>query len=94
VEGADEPAPVDATAEAFARQCATRERFETLADRLDEQSRPVTFETLFERVREDVVREEHRRLYHRESSLDVDAFRTQLAKLTRQFVDEYNDGRW
>jgi hypothetical protein len=94
VEAAGEPGPVGATADAFARQCATTERFEKLATRLDESNRPVTFETLFERVFEDVVREEHRRLYHRESSLDVDAFRTELARLTRQFVDEYNDTRW
>ena len=84
----DEPTSVDASAAELASKYATQRRFEKLASELEERDQPVTFETLYERVLEDIVREEHERLYHDDTSVDVAAFRSEVGALTRQFLDD------
>lgn len=82
------PEPLDASAAEAAARYATRRRFETLARGLEEQGRPVTFEALYERVLEDIVREAHGRLYHDDATVDLAAFRSEVGALTRRFLDD------
>lgn len=89
----DEPPPVDASATELAAEWATRRRLEELATRLDDQGQPVTFETLSERALEDIVREKHRLLYH-DGSIDLEAFRSEVATRTREFLEERDDSAW
>lgn len=79
--------PFDVPAEAVAERYATRRRFERLAAGLEARDEPVTFEALYERVIEDVVREAHRRLYHETDPIDMEAFRAEMAARTRSFLD-------
>ncbi|MDS0300120.1 hypothetical protein NDI76_15345 [Halogeometricum sp. S1BR25-6] len=81
-----DPNPVNVSAEEFAQECATQQRFERVADRIEAMGWTVTADVLYDRVYEDVMREEHRRLAHRESDVDVAAFRSEIAALTRAFV--------
>jgi hypothetical protein len=84
--GERDPDPVDVSAEAFARECATRRRFERVAAEIESMGWTVTADVLYDRVLEGVLREEHRRLAHRESDVDSAAFRSEVAALTRAFV--------
>lgn len=84
----EETVPVDASAAELAAEYATRRRFEKLSSELEARDRPVTFETLYERVLEDIVREEHRQLYHTDEPVDMKTFRSEISALTRQFLEE------
>lgn len=84
----DDTVPFDAPAEELARKYATDRRFEKLANELRDRERPVTFDALYDRVVEDVVREEHERLFHGDSDLDFKAFRSEVAALTNRYLDE------
>lgn len=88
----DDTVPVGASAEELARRYATTHRFEKLTAKIEDQGRAVTFERLYDRVLEDIVREEHKRLHHGDSSVDMSAFRSEVGKLTRQFLDAERDG--
>lgn len=83
----DETEPPKGSAEALAREYATDRRFDRLADELRDRDRPVTFDALYDRAVEDVVREKHPQLFHDDLDLDRGAFRSELAALTRQYVD-------
>jgi hypothetical protein len=89
----DETIPVDASVDELARKYATPRRFEKLAAKLDDRDQSVTFERLFERVVEDVVREEHKRLYHGDEPVDLGAFRSEVAALTRAYLDDRGDSQ-
>lgn len=82
-----DPDPIDVSAEAFARECATRRRFERVADRIEAMGWTVTVDVLYDRMLETIVREQHRRLDHRESDVDMATFRSEVASLTRAFVE-------
>ncbi|MDS0477200.1 RNA ligase family protein [Natrinema sp. 1APR25-10V2] len=84
----DETIPVDASAQELAERYATERRLEKLASKLDDQDRPVTFDPLYERVLEDIVREEHKRLYHGDTRVDINTFRSEVGALTQQFLEE------
>jgi len=83
----DETIPDDADASALARRYATEQRFRKLAAKLEDGEQPVTVETLYERAIEDIVREEHTRLYHGSDPVDMQSFRSEVAALTRAFLD-------
>lgn len=85
----DETIPVDSSAEELATKYATRRRLEKLASKLEDRGQPVTFEILYERVLEDIVREEHKQLYHVDGSLEMGAFRSEVGALTREFLEEW-----
>lgn len=85
----DETVPVDSSAEELAAKYATRRRFEKLASKLEDRGQPVTFEILYERVLEDIIREEHKQLYHGEGSLEMGTFRSEVGALTREFLEEW-----
>lgn len=82
----DETVPVDASAADLAAKFATDHRFEKIAAKLEDNKQSVTFETLYDRVCEDIIREEHKQLYHGESTVEMDTFRSEVAALTRAFL--------
>ncbi|WP_266079684.1 RNA ligase family protein [Haladaptatus caseinilyticus] len=79
---------IDAPADEIARRYATEKRFERVATKLETDGRPVTVDSLFERTFETVVRENHARLFDETADVDVQAFRSELASLTQQFVSK------
>jgi hypothetical protein len=84
----DEETPAETSAPELAAAYATRRRFERLAAGLEAQGRPVTFQPLYERVLEGIVREAHARLYR--DDVDASEFRSAVAARTREFLE---DGR-
>jgi hypothetical protein len=87
----DGTVPVDADASTLARRYATEHRFRKLAAKLEDSEQAVTIGTLYERTIEDIVREEHKRLYHGSDPVDMGTFRSEVAALARAFLDEsYN----
>lgn len=83
---ADGPEPIESSAEELAETYATDRRFEAIARELDARGEAVSFDTLYERVFEAIVREEYGRLFHDESSIDVSAFRSALATRTQLYL--------
>jgi hypothetical protein len=84
---ADEPVPVDTAAPDLAADAVTDRRIGTLVTELEERGQPVSFETVSERVLENVVREEHARLYRGDGNVDLERFRSELGRLVRQFLE-------
>ena len=87
----DETVPVDASAEELAAKYATQRRFEKLATKLDDRHQAVTFDRLYERALEDIVREEHKQLHHGDTNADMQVFRSEVAALTREYLDSRNN---
>jgi hypothetical protein len=87
-QGADDTAPVDASAEELAARYATTERFERLTRDLERREEPVTVDRLHQRALEDIAREHHRTLYRAVDPVDMDTFRSEVAALTRAFLTE------
>ncbi|WP_121743243.1 RNA ligase family protein [Natronorubrum halophilum] len=83
----DEAVPVAVSAPKLAAEFATERRMEKLAVKIENREQPVTVETLYERVLEDIVREEHKRLYHSGESVDMGTFRSEVGRLVRQFLE-------
>ncbi|MFA9426355.1 RNA ligase family protein [Natronorubrum sp. A-ect3] len=88
----DETAPVDSSAEELAAEYATRRRLENVAGMLEDRGQSVTFETLYERVLEDIAREKHTQLYGEKGTLELGTFRSEVSALTRAFLEEWRDG--
>ncbi|QLG49301.1 RNA ligase family protein [Natrinema halophilum] len=86
----DETVSVDATAAELAAKYATRRRFEKLAAKLTDRGRPVTVESLYELALEDILREAHKQLHHSEGAAESETFRSEVAALTREFLEERN----
>ncbi len=90
----DETIPIDAPADELARKYATERRLETVATKLEDRNYSVNFETLYDRVMTDIVREAHKQLYHGHADVDMETFRSEVGALTRQFLEARNDDRW
>ena len=88
----DDTVPVDGSASELAEKYATQRRFDKLAAKFEDRERTVTFQPLYEQVLEDIVREEHKQLYHGDRSVDMSEFRSEVAARTRTFIDEYEQG--
>ena len=86
----DETVPVDGSATELAERYATHRRFEKLVAKFEDRDQSVTFDALYERVLEDVIREEHKQLYHGSDSVDMGEFRSAVAARTREFLDDYD----
>ncbi|WP_280538104.1 RNA ligase family protein [Halopenitus sp. POP-27] len=84
----DDPVSDRLDADAAADRFVTRRRFETIATRLAETDREVTFDALYDRVLEDVARRQHHLLYAHPRPVDLDAFRAVVAARTRRFLDD------
>jgi ATP-dependent RNA circularization protein (DNA/RNA ligase family) len=80
--------PMQLPADEAAKELATDRRFRTVAADVEAQNRAVTVDTVYDRVFEDIVREEHDRLFHDAADFDEQAFRSELAALTGEFVAE------
>ena len=88
----DTTVSVDSSAEELAAAYATRRRFETIVGILEDRGQPVTFETLYERVLEDIVREKHNQLYGEARGFEMGTFRSAVGALTWAFLEEWRDG--
>ena len=83
---AEDFVPIEGSAEEVTETLATEKRFQRLSQRLTDRGKPVSFETLYDEMLTDIIRQEHGRLYHGASSLDLSAFRSELAARTRAFL--------
>ncbi|ELY51871.1 RNA ligase family protein [Natronorubrum bangense] len=88
----DTTVSVDSSAEELAAEYATRRRFETIVGMLEDRGQSVTFETLYERVLEDIARETHNQLYGEARAFEMGTFRSEIGALTRAFLEEWRDG--
>lgn len=86
-ENADGTMPTDASPEALARRCVTDRRVKTAVTRIEDRGRAPTFERVYERVVEDVIREEHNRLLDGEASIDRD-LRSAVAAQVHRYLDD------
>ncbi len=84
--GDEDPDPIDASPEGAADAYASDRRFEKVASELRSRGRPVSFDSLYERTIDDILREEHRRLLHGGSSIDLSEFRSAVAARTQRFL--------
>jgi hypothetical protein len=85
----DDAVPVETTDPGeLAARYATDRRIEKSVAKLEDHERPVEFDRVYERVLEDVVREEHKRLFHGDRSVDMRAFRSAIAERVRRYLDE------
>lgn len=64
-------------AEDVVEKYATQRRFEKTVEKLRDRGETPTFETVYRRVFEDVVREEHKQIYHSDAKIDTDEFKGQ-----------------
>jgi hypothetical protein len=71
---------------AFAERHATAERFDAVAARLRREGRAVTFDTLYERTTETLVRAHHHRLFGGREAVDVRALRSAVAERTGTYL--------
>lgn len=85
----DDMVPADGSAAVLAEKYATGRRLEKLAAKFENRGRAVTFQPLYEQVLNDIVREEHKQLYHSERSVDMSEFRSEVAARTRAFLNDY-----
>jgi ATP-dependent RNA circularization protein (DNA/RNA ligase family) len=84
----DETVPVDGDPEDLARRYVTDHRIEKTVAKIEDRDRPVDFDRVYERVLEDVIREEHKRLFHGDRSLDERTFRSTVAARVRRGLDD------
>lgn len=91
VEAPEETPVVDASADELAGRYATDRRFERVASRLDDRGWDVTVDVLYERTLDDILRENHRTLFEGTHSVDMAAFRSEVAALTQSFLDDRDE---
>lgn len=82
----DDTVALTGDADTLARRYATPRRLEQLTDALTDEGQPVTVDTLSERALTEIVREHHKALYHSDTDLDQQAFRSAIARATQQFL--------
>lgn len=85
-EDTDGPDPVETSAEELAETYATDRRFEEVATELRTRGEAVSFDALYERVLEDIIREEHERLFDGDPSVDRSDVRSALGTRTQRFL--------
>lgn len=83
---ASDPPPLALSAAELAEQYATDRRFERIESELRERGEAVSFEALYERMFESIVRETHSRLFAGGSSVDVSVLRSEIAERTGEFL--------
>jgi len=79
--------PAETTADELAAHYGSRQRFQSLVDRLTEQGQPVTVDTLYERTLDAIRRELHPQPFEK-SDLDHGVFRSEIAARARRFLNE------
>lgn len=83
---ADDPVPLEASAEEIAETYASDRRFERIATTLRNRDEAVSFEALFDRAFESIVREQHGRAFTGGTSVDLSAVRSAVADRTGAFL--------
>ena len=89
---AADPEPFETSAEELADRYATERRFERLARDLETRGQVISFEALYERAFESILRETHGKLFAGGSSIDSSALRSAVADRTGEFLREAPDG--
>ena len=87
VTGAD-PEPLEGSAEELAARYATDELLRRVAATVEAREGAVTFDSLFERTFESILRAVHARLAHGQTAVEVGEFRSAVARRTREWLDE------
>jgi hypothetical protein len=85
----DETLPLNGDPETLARRYVTEHRVRKTVAKIEDRDRSPTFGRVYERVLEDVFREEHKRLFHGDRPLDERAFRSAVAAAVRR---HFGDG--
>jgi hypothetical protein len=80
--------PVDGSPAEVAAAVAPTARFDRLSARLADEGRAVTFQSLYDLTLETVLRANHDRLTHSQSTVDLSAIRGALAARTRAYLAE------
>ncbi|QLD88175.1 hypothetical protein HWV07_03645 [Natronomonas salina] len=83
-----DPEPLTGEAEVLAARYADDERLRRVAETVDSREGAVTFESLFDRAFESILRETHARLDHGQTTLDVGEFRSAVAARCRAWLAE------
>ncbi|NEU58799.1 RNA ligase family protein [Halorussus sp. MSC15.2] len=84
---ADDPSPTEASADELAAAYATDQRIQSVVGELEASERPVTFDAVFDRLVEDIAREEYADLFDGDRSVDASAFRSAVAARTQARLD-------
>lgn len=82
-----DPAPLGGGPDDLAKQYVTDRRVERVVAGLDDRGEQPTFEAVYERVFETIIREEHRRLPLDDRSFDRRAFRSAIAAQVGRRLD-------
>ncbi|PSP74418.1 hypothetical protein BRC86_05930 [Halobacteriales archaeon QS_3_64_16] len=83
----DETTPLNGDLETLAQRYVTLHRVRKTVAKIEDRGRSPTFDRVYERVLEDVFREEHKRLFQGDRSLDDRAFRSAVAAAVRRQFD-------
>ncbi|PSP63197.1 hypothetical protein BRC77_07550 [Halobacteriales archaeon QH_8_64_26] len=84
----DETLPLNGDPETLARRYVTEQRVRKTVAKIEDRDRSPTFDRVYERVLEDVFREEHKRLFHGDRPLDERAFRSAVAAAVRRYFGD------
>jgi hypothetical protein len=84
------PEPFEASAEEIAERYATDRRFEKIATEIRTRDGAVSFDALYERTLEEIVRETHGRLFHDSSSVDIPELRSAVSARTGTFLSTFD----
>lgn len=87
-----EPKPLTESAEELAARYASDERLRRVAEGVEAREGAVTFESLFDRAFESILRETHARLAHGQTAVEVGEFRSAVAARCRAWLTEREDG--
>lgn len=89
VETDADPEPLEGSPAELAARYATDERLRRVATRVEEREGAVTFDSLFERTFDSILREVHAGLAHGQTTVAVGEFRSAVAARTREWLDEW-----
>lgn len=84
---ADDAVPTEAAADELAAAYATDQRIQSVVRELETRGRPVAFDAVFDRLVEDIAREEYADLFDGDRAVDTSAFRSAVAALTQERLD-------
>lgn len=82
----EETVPLTGDPTTLAKRYATDRRIEKIVEKCRDREIPITFDAVYDRLVEDIVREEHKELYHAEMTVDMREFRSEVAAHTRKYL--------
>ncbi len=84
-----DPDPVSGTPDEVAADLAADGVIRTVAGRLEDADRPVTYESLLERTLDRIGRRHHRRIDHHDATVGFEALRPAVGERVQRFLDGY-----